>query len=247
MNSRRIVIDGKVYNSVDEMPADVRQRYEQALSSLKDQNGNAVPDVSGNMNNLADTNGDGIPDLVENSLGSPIVKAALKIMMNGREFHSIDDLPPEARAKYEQAMSKLDANHNGIPDMLENNANASSVNSSVKFLVNGQEVNSLDNLPPEVRARYEQAMNKVDANHNGVPDFMEGMMNASASQIQQTSAPVSANFGIPTSQPISSTSISSNSAITPDTSNGWLLGLLVLGLLFLCALGAAGVWYFFLR
>src|SRR5215470_10817720 len=119
MNPRRIVIDGKIYNSVDEMPADVRQRYEQALSSLKDQNGNGVPDILENNNRLADNNSDGIPDIAENPLGSPIVKAALKIMMNGREFHSIDDLPPEVRAKYEQAMSKLDTNHNGIPDILE--------------------------------------------------------------------------------------------------------------------------------
>lgn len=247
MNPRRIVIDGKVYNSVDEMPADVRQRYEQALSSLKDQSVNGMPDVPANNNIITDSNQDGIPDIVENSLGSPIVKAALKIMMNGREFHSLDDLPPEARAKVEQAMSRLDANHNGVPDMLENNTNASSVNSSVKFLVNGQEVRGLEDLPPEVRLRYEQAMGKLDANQNGVPDFMEGMTNTSASQIQQTPAPVSSSFGIPTSQPISSTSMQSNSAFTPDTTNGWLLGLLVLGLLFLCAVGAAGVWYFFLR
>lgn len=247
MNPSRIVIDGKVYNSVDEMPADVRQRYEAALSALRDQNGAGVPDMLGTRNGLADSTGDGIPDIVENSLGSPIVKAALKILMNGKEFHSLDELPPEARAKYEQAMSRLDANHNGVPDLLENSTNTAIDNSSIKFRVNGQEVDSLDNLPPEVRARYEQAMSRLDANHNGVPDFMEGSMAAGASQPQQTAAPVSTNFGIPTSQPISPTSMQTNSAITPDTTNGWLLGLLVLGLLFLCAVGAAGVWYFFLR
>jgi hypothetical protein len=30
MNPKIIVIDGKTYNSVEEMPADVRQKYEQA-------------------------------------------------------------------------------------------------------------------------------------------------------------------------------------------------------------------------
>lgn len=229
MDPKRIVIDGKSYNSVEEMPEDVRQKYEAALSSLKDQDGN------------------GIPDVLDNTLGSPIVKTALKIMLNGKEFHSLDDLPPEARAKYEQAMSKLDANHNGIPDVLENNANTPIVKTSIKFHVNGKEVNSLDDLPPEARAKYEQAMSKLDANHNGVPDFMEGMLSTSTPQTQQPAIPVSTDFGIPVSQPISSTPISSNSAITPDTTNGWLLGLLILGLLFLCAVGAAGVWYFFLR
>ncbi len=247
MNPKRIVIDGKSYNSVDEMPEDVRKKYEAALHSLKDQNGNSIPDVLENMGTLTDNNGDGIPDIVENTLGSPIVKAALKIMMNGKEFHSLDDLPPEARAKYEQAMSKLDANHNGVPDILENNSNSPIAQASIKFRVNGQEVNSLDSLPPEARAKYEQAMSKLDANHNGVPDFMEGMMGTSTPLTQQTAAPVSTDFGIPSSQPISSTPMTPNSAITPDTSNGWLLGLLVLGLLFLCAVGAAGVWYFFLR
>jgi hypothetical protein len=170
----------------------VRKKYEAALSSLKDQNRNGVPD--GVENVLADNNRNGVPDIIENTPGAPIFKTAMKILVDGQEFHNLDDLPPEARAKYEQAMSKL------------------------------------------------------DANHNGVPDFMEGMMSAGTLQTQQTTTPPAAtNFGIPTSQPISSTSISSNSAITPDTSNGWLLGLLVLGLLFLCALGAAGVWYFLLR
>jgi hypothetical protein len=34
---------------------------------------------------------------------------------------------------------------------------------------------------------------------------------------------------------------------TPDTSNGWMLVLGAGALLFLCAAGAAGIWYFFLR
>lgn len=191
MNPRRIVIDGTVYNSVEEMPEDVRKKYELALGSMKDQNGDGIPDALENI--LADKNQDGVPDIVENTPGAPIVKSAIKILMNGQEFHSLDDLPPEARAKYEQAMSKL------------------------------------------------------DANHNGMPDFMEGMMGTSAPEAQQPAAPASTDFGIPTSQPISSAPISPNSVITPDTSNGWLLGLLVLGLLFLCAVGAVGTWYFFLR
>jgi hypothetical protein len=119
MRPRLIVIDGKTYNSVDEMPADVRQRYEQAMGSLKDQNGNRVPDAFENNNMLADNNRNGIPDIVENTAGAPIISNALKILVDGKEFNRLDDLPPDAQAKYEQAMGALDANRNGIPDFVE--------------------------------------------------------------------------------------------------------------------------------
>jgi hypothetical protein len=119
MNPRRIVIDGKVYNSVDEMPEDVRQQYEKAMSALKDQNGNKIPDAFENNNMLADNNRNGIPDIIENTPGAPIFANAMKILVDGKEFNSLDDLPPEARLKYEKAMGMLDKNQNGIPDFVE--------------------------------------------------------------------------------------------------------------------------------
>ena len=124
MNPIRIVIDGKVYNSADEMPEDVRQQYEKAMSALKDQNGNRIPDAFENNNMLADTNRNGIPDIIENTAGAPIFAKAMKILVDGKEFNSIDDLPPEARLKYEKAMGMLDKNHNGIPDFVEGMVNA---------------------------------------------------------------------------------------------------------------------------
>jgi hypothetical protein len=45
MNPKVIVIDGKTYHSVEEMPADVREKYEQAMRSLGDANNNQIPDV----------------------------------------------------------------------------------------------------------------------------------------------------------------------------------------------------------
>jgi hypothetical protein len=119
MNRRLIVIDGKSYNSVDEMPEDVRRQYEKAMSSLKDQNDNRIPDAFENNNMLADNNRNGIPDMIENTAGAPIFANAMKILVDGKEFKSIDDLPPEARAKYEKAMGILDKNRNGIPDFVE--------------------------------------------------------------------------------------------------------------------------------
>ena len=66
MNPKLIVINGKTYNSVDEMPEDVRKQYEQVMSSLKDENRNQIPDAFESMNILADKDRDGMPDLFEN-------------------------------------------------------------------------------------------------------------------------------------------------------------------------------------
>ncbi|HSJ88061.1 MAG TPA: hypothetical protein VK909_12685 [Anaerolineales bacterium] len=189
MNPKVIVIDGKTYKSVSEMPEDVRRHYEEAMRSLKDQNGNSVPDVFEQNNLLVDQNKNGVPDIVENTPGERIFTSAMKILIDGREFNSINDLPPEARAKYEQAMGAL------------------------------------------------------DANRNGMPDFLEGMIRA-----QPDSTPVAASFATQSPPAIPRTPMPMDApTITPDTSNGWMLGLLAALILFLCLAGAVGGWYFFLR
>jgi hypothetical protein len=184
-----IVIDGKTYKSVEEMPDDVRRQYEQAMSSLKDQNGNRIPDVlEANMNILADNNKDGVPDIIENTPGGSLVANTIKVLVDGREF------------------------------------------------------NSLDELPPDVRAKYDKAMGTIDANRNGIPEFMEGMM-----RTQQTTTSVSTNFGTDTTHHAPRQPMPVTPAIEPDRSNGWMLALLGVLLLFLCAAAGIGIWYFFLR
>ena len=131
MNPKVIVIDGKTYHSVEEMPPDMRQKYEEAMRSLGDANGDRVPDafesvLSQPANILADKNQNGVPDIVENLAAGQAVVNNMKIIVDGKEFNGLEGLPPEARAKYEAAMGKLDANKNGIPDFVEdmlNNAN----------------------------------------------------------------------------------------------------------------------------
>jgi hypothetical protein len=119
MNPRRIVIDGTSYNSVSEMPPDVRRQYEQAMRTVRSGDTNAEPNTTDNLTNLfADKNNDGIPDLIEN-IPAINVFGGTKFVVDGVEYNSVADLPPEARAKYEQAMSTLDKNQNGVPDFLE--------------------------------------------------------------------------------------------------------------------------------
>jgi hypothetical protein len=162
-------------------------------------------------------------------------------------------MPPDIRQKYERAIRTLgNANDNhipgafeemnifAIPDFLENGTGGNSAVSSIQIIMDGKEFNGIENLPPEERARYEEAMGRLDANRNGVPDFVEGLLNTT----NQT-AKLSTSFR--TETPRRSAPLPVSPTIAPDTSNGWMLVLTGLILLLLCAAGAAGIWYFFLR
>jgi len=128
MNPKVIVIDGTTYQSVNEMPPDIRQKYEQAMRSLGDANSNKIPDVFETMNILADKDKDGVPDVLENIAASHATVNTMKIIVDGKEFDGLENLSPEARARYEAAMGKLDANRNGIPDFAEGMMNAANQN-----------------------------------------------------------------------------------------------------------------------
>jgi len=188
MNSKLIVIDGKTYKSVEEMPEYVRRNYESALSQLADNDKNGIPDALENLVNLTDQNKDGMPDAFK-GLTSNIITSSTKIIANGTEY------------------------------------------------------NSLDELPPDIRAKYEQAMGTLDSNRNGVPDFFEGMLNTpvqtnNMQNVQAMSTP---------STPRALTAIPVSSNIEPEATNKWMLALFGIVLLGVCVAGAFAAWYFFLR
>ena len=181
------------------------------------------------------------------------------IVIDGKTYESVQDMPEDVRRTYENAMRQLaDNDRNGLPDFLEDmtvlkdqneampatfEGMALNMISSTKIIADGNEYNSLDQLPPDVRAKYEQAMGTLDTNRNGVPDFFEGLMNT----------PVQPNKE-DYSQPIPGRSTLSDSAtipaspnIEPETSNKWLLALFGLVLFGVCLAGAFAAWYFFLR
>src|ERR1043165_291451 len=110
MRSRRIVINGKTYNSIDELPEDLRQKYEEAMRKL-DQNQNGIPDILEGGNLFTDKDQNGMPDALEalaSITGNPKILNAAKIMVNGQAYDNLDQLPPEVRPKYEQPMSRRD-------------------------------------------------------------------------------------------------------------------------------------------
>ena len=85
-----IVFNGKTYNSLDEMPDNERQAYEQVANMLVDKNGN------------------GIPDFLEGDLAKNITTVfTSSVNINGKNYNHVDELPPDMRAKVQGAFEKL--------------------------------------------------------------------------------------------------------------------------------------------
>jgi hypothetical protein len=85
-----IVFNGKTYNSVEEMPANERQAFEQLTGMFMDKNGN------------------GIPDFLEGDIVSNVMNAVTSsVNYNGQVYSGMDELPPEVREKVQNAFDKL--------------------------------------------------------------------------------------------------------------------------------------------
>ena len=164
------------------------------------------------------------------------------IVIDGKTYNSVNEMPPDVRTKYEQAMAGIkDTNSDGFPDFVEE-AKPTLVSNVMKFVVDGKEYNSLEDLPPEMRAKYEQAMGAFDQNSNGIPDFVEGMIGGITNQTDNIQIKPMMTSSPPRSKPITSTQ-----TIEPESSNSWLIALFIILLLGMCVLGGGAVWYFFLR
>jgi hypothetical protein len=86
----RIMFNGKTYNSLEKMPANERQAYEQLQQIFVDANGN------------------GIPDFLEGDVAKKVITAITSaVNYDGRVYNSLDELPPEARQKVQDAFAKL--------------------------------------------------------------------------------------------------------------------------------------------
>lgn len=104
-----------------------------------------------------------------------------RIVFNGKSYNSVDEMPPEAREAYEKIMGIFtDKNQDGMPDLFEGFTGTDARNLNVQantttIIYEGRQYSSIDELPPEARRRYEQAMGKLDRNRNMIPDFLEGI------------------------------------------------------------------------
>lgn len=87
-----IIFNGKTYHRIEDMPADERQAFEQ-MSQL-----------------VVDANGNGIPDFLEGDIVKNVVTAhstQTNINVNGKTYHSFNELPPEMRQRVDGAFKLL--------------------------------------------------------------------------------------------------------------------------------------------
>jgi hypothetical protein len=88
----QIYFNGKIYNSVEEMPANERQAYEQMMGMFIDKNGNGIPDFLEG-------------DIVKNI--SNIYTTASSIDFNGNSYNNFNDLPPDVQQKVSTAFNQM--------------------------------------------------------------------------------------------------------------------------------------------
>ncbi len=112
-----------------------------------------------------------------------------KILFNGKEYNSPDEMPSDTRRAYDAAMGQVnslfdDKDRDGVPDIFENLPTGKTQNMQVfttsKVIVDGQAYDHISDMPPEVQQKFNQAFE--DKNQDGIPDMLENM-----GQMSQTS------------------------------------------------------------
>ncbi len=81
-----------------------------------------------------------------------------KFKIDGKEYGSVNEMPPDVRAKVEKMLSAKRGSGKGA-------------GSAAKIVVNGVEYTSVDEMPDDVRAIYERAMKTAG---RGDTDIMTG-------------------------------------------------------------------------
>lgn len=85
------MLNGKEYDGVDAMPPDVRRDYETVLESLKN------------------TGGDEVLSLLSSGEHHSIKASFREIVVNGKSYGSVDEMPADVRKTYEEAVARLGA------------------------------------------------------------------------------------------------------------------------------------------
>ncbi len=92
------------------------------------------------------------------------------ISFNGTDYASVDDMPVEVRTAYDRIMSLAQTQKGGSAGGPKISIK---VSTNMKLVHEGKVYNRTDPMPPEVRAKFDQAMAQIDKNHDGVPDMLE--------------------------------------------------------------------------
>jgi len=94
------------------------------------------------------------------------------ITFNGKTYRSVDEMPPAVRKAYEKIISIVgDADRDGLPDILQGQVPEGA--EPMAFHYNGKTYTNIDELPAEAREQYREAIQNMDRDRNGIPDFVE--------------------------------------------------------------------------
>src|SRR5213076_1879507 len=90
---------------------------------------------------------------------------SLKIVFNGKEYDSVDAMPPDVRKEYEVALETLrKSGGEEILSVLQRDMGVTGTHIKATFreiVVDGKKYASVEAMPPDVRRTYEQAMARV--------------------------------------------------------------------------------------
>jgi hypothetical protein len=140
------------------------------------------------------------------------INVKTKIIINGKEYNSQDELPPELRKVYDQAL----ANRSASQQM--------QITSGSKITFNGQTYNNREEMPEEVRRIYDSAVDAIDKNHDGIPDALQ----KGGLEVLPTPGTSTPMAPLPAQQ----------SPISPDRSDQWRTIITVMVSLFLLLVAA---------
>jgi hypothetical protein len=93
------------------------------------------------------------------------ISVKTKIRVNGQDYRSVDDMPPDVRQTYERALAAMaGAKHGGLLDTMEKGvrANAQMVSNATKVIFNGREYSSVEQMPANVRHLYQAVIAAVE-------------------------------------------------------------------------------------
>ena len=163
------------------------------------------------------------------------------INFNGKTYESVDDMPPDVRREYEEAMRLL---NKAKAELSESGEKVSKTETktlvSTRIEIDGKEYSSPDEMPPDVRERYESLMKEM-------AKIAQGMMPTDSAAVvsaepKNDAAPLTSSAPIsePVSRPVSAPPIQSSSPVIKEerASIGLLVAAAVV-ILLLLALGFA--------
>jgi hypothetical protein len=73
-----------------------------------------------------------------------------RVVFNGREYSSVEEMPPDVRRVYEDAMASV-----GALDKA-GGSGGSHITITTRLVVNGKEYSSIHEMPPLIRAAFEK-------------------------------------------------------------------------------------------